>query len=99
MDLARRLWQIGNIEYEPNSVILHDFSDGFLGFCRRFSRYGRGNRQLEEATGNQYAAHIAQGEDDINSLLMAVQHTFLSIGYYGKKYQSHIRSILKPSSR
>ena len=51
----------------------------FLVSVADFHVSGRGNRQPEEATGNQYGsrsiAHL--GEDDTNSLLMAVQHTFL----------------------
>ena len=46
VDLGFRLSQIGKLSYAPASMILHDFSDGYAGFVRRFIRYGRGNRKL-----------------------------------------------------
>lgn len=46
VDLGFRLSQIGKLSYAPASVIRHDFSDGYVGFVRRFVRYGRGNRKL-----------------------------------------------------
>jgi hypothetical protein len=37
---------MGRLAYAPESVVKHDFADGFAGFARRFFRYGRGNRLL-----------------------------------------------------
>lgn len=47
IDLAYRLRNVGTFRYAPQSLVLHDFSDGALGFIRRCLRYGRGNRLLE----------------------------------------------------
>lgn len=41
-----RLSEVGRLSYAFGSRVLHDFSDGPVGFARRFYRYGRGNRQL-----------------------------------------------------
>jgi glycosyltransferase involved in cell wall biosynthesis len=94
VDLGRRLWQIGNIEYEPSSLVLHDFSDGLVGLCKRYRRYGRGNRQLEEATGIRMRPHLRHPKRKtiFNRVTMIIQYSFMSIGYYGQKYRVNILS-------
>ena len=88
VDLGRRLWQIGNIEYEPESVVFHDFSDGFVGLCRRFHRYGRGNRHLEHATGILMRPYFRwpRRRTALNMMAMLAQYIFMSIGYHQEKY-------------
>jgi glycosyltransferase involved in cell wall biosynthesis len=89
VDLGIRLWQFGNIEYVPDSLILHDFSDGLVGLCKRFRRYGRGNRQLDEATGISMRPHLRHPKRRtiFNRFAMVIQYSFMSIGYYGHKYR------------
>jgi GT2 family glycosyltransferase len=51
VELSVRLWKIGSLECAYGSVVMHDFSDGYRGFWRRFVRYGSGNRVVEATTG------------------------------------------------
>jgi glycosyltransferase involved in cell wall biosynthesis len=44
IDLGLRLSQIGTLAYAFDSIAVHDFSDGWSGFIKRFIRYGKGNR-------------------------------------------------------
>lgn len=44
VDLAFRLRSVGKLDYAPESVVLHDFNDGLIGFIKRFLRYGYANR-------------------------------------------------------
>ena len=53
IDLAFRLKDLGTIHYAPDSIILHDFSDSFQGFIRRFIRYGKGLRLVKELHGGR----------------------------------------------
>ncbi|MDO6806512.1 hypothetical protein Q4595_28905, partial [Wenyingzhuangia sp. 1_MG-2023] len=46
IDIAFRLLEIGELDYQFNSVTRHEFDDGVAGFVKRFKRYGRGNKQL-----------------------------------------------------
>ena len=48
VDLGFRLREIGTISYASNSIIYHNFDDGFKGFIRRFKRYGEGNKKIAE---------------------------------------------------
>jgi glycosyltransferase involved in cell wall biosynthesis len=89
VDLGRRLWQIGNIEYEPNSLVLHDFSDGIVGLCKRYMRYGRGNRHLEQTTGIRMRPHLRspRKKSALNMIVMLAQYLFMSIGYHQGNYR------------
>ncbi len=51
VDLGFRLSAVGSLSYAPESIVLHDFTDGLAGFVRRFVRYGAGNRQLANHYG------------------------------------------------
>jgi glycosyltransferase involved in cell wall biosynthesis len=44
IDLGFRLREIGTLSYAPSACVYHNFDDGFVGFVRRFLRYGKGNR-------------------------------------------------------
>lgn len=48
IDLAIRLWGIGDLSYAPHAVVHHEFGEDFDDFVKRFIRYGRGNRQLQK---------------------------------------------------
>jgi glycosyltransferase involved in cell wall biosynthesis len=47
-DFGFRLSLAGKMQYNFNSVALHEFKDGINGFINRFVRYGRGARLLDE---------------------------------------------------
>jgi glycosyltransferase involved in cell wall biosynthesis len=47
-DLGYRLRTVGKIEYNLNSVAIHEFDDGLSGFVNRFMRYGRGGKLLDD---------------------------------------------------
>jgi glycosyltransferase involved in cell wall biosynthesis len=47
-DLGYRLRTLGKIEYNFNSVAIHEFDDGLNGFVNRFMRYGRGGKLLDD---------------------------------------------------
>lgn len=47
-DLGFRLKVIGALKFNPNSEALHEFNDGFSGFIKRYIRYGKGNRVLQD---------------------------------------------------
>lgn len=48
VDLGLRLSEIGNLSYAFDSIAIHNFSDGIIGFYKRFKRYGIGNRIVQE---------------------------------------------------
>ena len=43
VDFGLRLSEIGSLSYAFDSIAIHDFSDGIIGFYKRFKRYGVGN--------------------------------------------------------
>lgn len=47
-DLGFRLRHAGKVEFNSQSVAIHHFDDGFLGFIKRYIRYGRGNHRLNK---------------------------------------------------
>ena len=47
LDLGIRLRQFGIIAWAAAAKTFHRFDEDDSDFCRRFRRYGRGNRQLE----------------------------------------------------
>lgn len=87
VELARRLWAKGNIDYNLNSIVLHDFSDGYLGFCYRFIRYGIGNWQLQRLTGINMKPKLRRPKkhSTFNFLARLFQHLFMNIGYHFEK--------------
>ena len=48
LDFGIRLRELGRLVYEPRAVVTHEFDEDIQDFKRRFLRYGRGNRLLEE---------------------------------------------------
>ena len=88
VNLGVRLWCVGNIEYEFESTVLHDYESRILSFCKRFIRYGKGNWLLESAHGmNMRAKHSPPARRTItNHVLRYVQCCCLNIGYTIEKY-------------
>ena len=42
-----RLREFGMIAWAPEARVAHQFAEDEKDFCKRFRRYGRGNRRLE----------------------------------------------------
>lgn len=84
VDLGRRLWSIGPLKHVAGSIVQHDFSDGLKGFCKRFHRYGMGNRQFEKLTGITMRPNLRYPKFNkpIFIALMMLQHVCLCLGYY-----------------
>lgn len=83
VDLGLRLSEIGNLEYAYGSIVNHNFSDGFTGFLKRFIRYGKGNRIIEEMYESDLSPKLfsPNKKNLINGLLAKLQWLGLSIGY------------------
>lgn len=48
LDLGIRLRKLGRLVFAPNANVYHEFDEDLQDFIRRFERYGRGNRLLEQ---------------------------------------------------
>lgn len=88
VDIGVRLWCIGNIAYEFESIMLHDYESGILSFFRRFVRYGKGNWQLEITHGMNMRAKYSPPvcKTIPNHILRYLQCFFLNLGYTIEKY-------------
>lgn len=47
-DLGFRLKRIGRIRFNKNAEVVHEFGDGIQGLIKRYVRYGKGNRKLQD---------------------------------------------------
>jgi hypothetical protein len=47
LDMGIRLRDLGVIAWSPDAKVAHQFDEDESDFCKRFRRYGRGNRKLE----------------------------------------------------
>lgn len=83
VDLGLRLSQIGNLSYAFDSIAYHDFNDGFIGFYKRFKRYGYGNRLIEQIweTDMRPKPFLPNQITVFNFFAASLQYLFLSIGY------------------
>ena len=83
IDLGFRLLEIGNLSYAFNSVIYHNFEDGFRGFVSRFIRYGKGNRIVNRKYGIDLMPKPfrAACHNSLNQHLAALQYICLVWGY------------------
>lgn len=84
IDLGFRLLSIGSIDYQWNSIVLHDFNDGIKGFIKRFNRYGKGNRQLalKHMLDLRPRPFIPEVKTPFNIVLALIQFLFMSKGYH-----------------
>ena len=48
LDFGIRLRNLGGLVYEPSAIVYHAFDEDLQDFKRRFERYGRANRLLEQ---------------------------------------------------
>ena len=83
VDLGLRLSQIGNLSYAFDSIAVHDFSDGIIGFYKRFKRYGQGNRLVEELWKTDLRPTLFRPNERnlTNEILAKFQYIGLRIGY------------------
>ena len=90
VELAIRLWRFGGVRHIDDSIVLHDFNDGILGFCKRFVRYGKGNMQLQNIQNITMRPVFRRPNvsTPINHAAKLMQHICMLIGYYIEKYSS-----------
>ena len=83
VDLGLRLSKVGKLSYAFDSVAIHDFSDGLIGFYKRFKRYGEGNRIVEELWGTDLNPILFRPNEKnlVNEILAKLQYVSLKIGY------------------
>lgn len=83
IDLGLRLSKIGNLSYALESAVLHDFNDGFIGFYKRFKRYGYGNRILQEIYGVDMLPRLFRPnvKTPFNTAMSRLQYLSLLFGY------------------
>ena len=48
LDLGIRLRHLGRLVYAPRAIVSHEFDENLQDFQRRFERYGRANRLVEQ---------------------------------------------------
>jgi cellulose synthase/poly-beta-1,6-N-acetylglucosamine synthase-like glycosyltransferase len=92
IDMAFRLLTIGDIKYQFNSVVLHDFNNDIVDFIKRFIRYGKGNRQIacKYNLNLKPKIFLPLKKSFINIILAFLQYIALYIGY--KKYHCPIKN-------
>lgn len=89
VEVTRRLWLFGNIELCKESMVLHDFSDGLIGFLKRFLRYGGGNRKIEITQGINMKPKFSRPRvpTTANYIGKYFQYLFMRLGYLQEKYR------------
>jgi glycosyltransferase involved in cell wall biosynthesis len=98
IDIAFRLLSIGDIQYEFNSIVLHDFNNNLISFIERFIRYGKGNKQLEckYNLNLKPSLFLPLKINFINIVLALLQYISLLIGY--KKYHCLTKSKVRENN-
>lgn len=83
IDLALRLRAVGALAFAPDAVMLHEFGNNPIDFVKRFARYGRGNRRLEEQHGTKMEPRpfAPARETPFDRLCAAAQHIAMTWGY------------------
>lgn len=87
VDFGLRLSQIGRLSYAFESLLLHDFNDGLIGFYKRFKRYGRGNKIVEKLwqTNMKPTPFRPNKKCIINEFFALLQYLFLLHGYQSQE--------------
>jgi glycosyltransferase involved in cell wall biosynthesis len=71
-DLGYRLKRIGKIRFNQNSEVLHEFGDGFRGLVKRYIRYGKGNKKLEDLYNIDFSPqHFLPNNPSIRNRILA----------------------------
>ena len=83
VDFGLRISEIGTLSYAFDSIAIHNFSDGLLGFIKRFNRYGQGNRLVEELWKTDLKPKLFRPNKRslLNELYAKFQYLILTIGY------------------
>jgi glycosyltransferase involved in cell wall biosynthesis len=83
IDLGFRLREIGSLSYAPMACVYHNFNDGFLGFIRRFVRYGKGNKIISQLYTLDLTPRKFQARQPsiFNRILSRIQYVCLAWGY------------------
>lgn len=97
IDLGLRLSGVGKVSFAMESTILHDFSGGVLGFCKRFVRYGYGNRLVQELWGLDLRPKIFRPNKRtwFNEILARLQFVALWVGYLKASWHSNLSGGIK----
>lgn len=87
IDLALRLRSIGVLSHCAESVVFHDFEEGFRPFWSRFVRYGRGNWWLADKYGYDLAPRPFRPRRStwFNLAAAMTQFAGLSCGYHAAR--------------
>lgn len=83
VDLGLRLAQIGKLTYAFDSIVEHNFNDGWRGFSKRFIRYGQGNKIVANLWEADLRPRPFRPNDRtlFNEIAAKFQFIFLLIGY------------------
>jgi glycosyltransferase involved in cell wall biosynthesis len=83
IDLGFRLREIGTLAYADTACVYHNFDDGFLGFMKRFIRYGRGNKIISRLYDLDLTPKIFEAKKPLflNRILSRIQYVCLFWGY------------------
>jgi glycosyltransferase involved in cell wall biosynthesis len=83
-ELCSRLWNIGDIAYNGNSLIIHDFGKGIIRFCKRFYQYGKGEKRIERMRHICGKPKLIKPKSRTlpNYIAMTLFYIFMSLGYY-----------------
>ncbi|PKP35440.1 MAG: glycosyl transferase [Bacteroidetes bacterium HGW-Bacteroidetes-17] len=83
VELSTRLWKLGNLYFISESLVLHDYGSGIKDFLKRFFRYGKGNRQIENIHNISMKPGFKKPKKrtPLNYFAKLVQHTIQFLGY------------------
>jgi len=83
IDLGLRLSRSGSLSYAFGSLVMHNFDDGIKGFCKRFKRYGRGNRVVEDIWKVKMRPRPFKPNNPsfLSWFYALLQYLFLMVGY------------------
>ena len=85
IDLGLRLREVGPLSYAPSAQVIHVFEGGLPTFVKRFVRYGRGNKQLQQyyqyadLAPRRFSANVPSFP---NRMLATLQYASLWWGYH-----------------
>lgn len=83
IDLGFRLREMGTISSSSTSLVFHNFDGGLITFCKRFLRYGRGNKIVSMLYHIDLTprAFNAKSPTLFNKFLAKLQYVCLLWGY------------------
>lgn len=92
IDLAFRLLEVGELQYQFDSVVLHEFTDSLSDFIVRFYRYGIGNALVAKKYGLELTpSPFLPVVCSIPNLLLASLHFFSMQRGYVSVSQKKVR--------